>query len=217
MTSDVEVFEEIDPPAAASSASVPRRRVRAPQLRRAALLDAAERLFIEKGVAATTVDDITAAAQVAKGTFYVYFPSWDALLFALLDRFILGFCEHARRAMARHRADNWDARLRTWFKTALDWMLGQLALHDMLFHDIHRGDRDLMKDTPVIAQLSDLLREGTAAGCWRVADPRAVATMMFYAMHGLADEAVVQGTAGRRAHMVRLLMQTFAGALRPLP
>lgn len=200
----------------AAEPSTPRRRVRAPQLRRTALLDAAERLFIEKGVAATTVDDITAAAQVAKGTFYVYFPSWDALMFALLDRFILGFCEHARQAMGRHRADNWEARLRTWFETALDWMLGQLALHDMLFHDMHRGDREIMKDNPVITQLSDLLREGTQAGTWQVADSRALATMMFYAMHGLADEAVVQGTLDKRAHMAKLLMQTFSGALRRL-
>ena len=41
--------------------------------RRQSLVDAARDLFAEKGYHATTVDDITRAAGVAKGTFYLYF------------------------------------------------------------------------------------------------------------------------------------------------
>ena len=41
--------------------------------RRQQLLDAARVLFAERGYHETTVDDITRAADVAKGTFYLYF------------------------------------------------------------------------------------------------------------------------------------------------
>lgn len=41
--------------------------------RRQTLIDAARDLFSAKGYHATTVDDITRAAGVAKGTFYLYF------------------------------------------------------------------------------------------------------------------------------------------------
>ena len=41
--------------------------------RRQTLVDAARDLFAAKGYHATTVDDITRAAGVAKGTFYLYF------------------------------------------------------------------------------------------------------------------------------------------------
>lgn len=41
--------------------------------RRQQLLDAARTLFAERGYHETTVDDITRAADVAKGTFYLYF------------------------------------------------------------------------------------------------------------------------------------------------
>ena len=41
--------------------------------RRQTLIDAARDLFARKGYHATTVDDITRAAGVAKGTFYLYF------------------------------------------------------------------------------------------------------------------------------------------------
>ena len=47
---------------------------------RQALLEAALPLFREKGYHATTVEEITEGADVAKGTFFNYFPSKEVLL-----------------------------------------------------------------------------------------------------------------------------------------
>ena len=46
------------------------------------LFRAALDLFAEKGFAETTVEDITEAADVGKGTFFNYFPSKDHILLA---------------------------------------------------------------------------------------------------------------------------------------
>jgi len=46
---------------------------------------AAMGLFAEKGFAETTVEDITNAADVGKGTFFNYFPSKEHLLIAFSD------------------------------------------------------------------------------------------------------------------------------------
>jgi len=46
-----------------------------PAARRAELIEAAMRLFAERGLDDTAVSDIVAAAQVAQGTFYLYFES----------------------------------------------------------------------------------------------------------------------------------------------
>jgi AcrR family transcriptional regulator len=46
------------------------------------LFQAALQLFAEKGFAETTVEDITNAADVGKGTFFNYFPSKDHILLA---------------------------------------------------------------------------------------------------------------------------------------
>lgn len=194
-------------------AAPPRRRTRAPQTRRAALMDAAEALFLSKGVNATSVDDIAGAAQVAKGTFYLYFASRDAMLDALQQRFMLAYCARIERAMAGCEPGDWNARLQRWCKTSLDGLLEQVMLHDMLFHDVRPDDRGFMMRNPVITQLAELLRAGARAGAWQVADARGLAVMMFYAMHGLADDAVAAGTARRRAPLVRLLVQTFGRAL----
>ncbi len=53
--------------------------------RRAQILDAALRVFAEKGYHGTAVSDVVKAAGVARGTFYSYFDSKDAIFLELLD------------------------------------------------------------------------------------------------------------------------------------
>lgn len=48
------------------------------------LLDAALGLFVEKGFAATRIDEVAAQAGVSKGTLYLYFPSKEDLLKAVI-------------------------------------------------------------------------------------------------------------------------------------
>ena len=43
-------------------------------------------LFLERGAAKTSVEDITSRAKVAKGTFYLYFQDKGAVMQALLGR-----------------------------------------------------------------------------------------------------------------------------------
>jgi len=53
---------------------------------RSRLLDAAALAFADRGFDEVTVDDLCAAAGIAKGTFYFHFPSKEALLVALFFR-----------------------------------------------------------------------------------------------------------------------------------
>ena len=53
--------------------------------REKALGEAALRLFVERGLDGVTIDDITQAAGVAKGTFYRYFEDKAALVDTLLE------------------------------------------------------------------------------------------------------------------------------------
>jgi AcrR family transcriptional regulator len=62
-------------------ASPDRRKRRSAELRER-LFRAALDLFAKKGFAETTVEDITNAADVGKGTFFNYFPSKDHILLA---------------------------------------------------------------------------------------------------------------------------------------
>src|SRR6202023_786127 len=62
--------------------AVPDRRQRRSTETRERLFRAALDLFAKKGFAETTVEDITEAADVGKGTFFNYFPSKDHILLA---------------------------------------------------------------------------------------------------------------------------------------
>lgn len=64
-----------------SDPSPDRRQRRSAEIRER-LFHAALTLFAEKGFAETTVEDITNAADVGKGTFFNYFPSKDHILVA---------------------------------------------------------------------------------------------------------------------------------------
>lgn len=66
--------------------TVAERRRREREARRNQILDAAERIFLEKGFDNVTVDDIAVAAEVAKGTLYLYFKNKNDLLMDLLHK-----------------------------------------------------------------------------------------------------------------------------------
>ncbi|SHH81728.1 TetR/AcrR family transcriptional regulator [Pollutimonas bauzanensis] len=196
-----------------SPSAMARPRTKAPQARRADLMAAAEHLFVAKGIAATSVDDIAAGAQVAKGTFYLYFASKEAMLAALQERFVEGFFARLEQAMARHRPDNWKARLRAWVKAGLDTYFDQVALHDVIFHEFRPENRREMSDNVVVRQLAVMLQSGAQAGVWTVDDPHRVAVMLFNALHGLADDAVSAGEPPDRAYLVQILTHFCERAL----
>lgn len=58
----------------------PNRRERKKEETRRRIFEAAVSLFRERGFQATTVDDITERADVARGTFFNYFPRKEAVL-----------------------------------------------------------------------------------------------------------------------------------------
>src|SRR5690242_16363314 len=50
------------------------------------ILHAAEEVFIEKGFALSSIDEIAARVGIAKSTVYLYFPSKEELVLALFER-----------------------------------------------------------------------------------------------------------------------------------
>jgi AcrR family transcriptional regulator len=60
--------------------------IKHPDIRRAEILDAAFKMFIERGYDNTSLNDIIAGAGLSKGLFYHYFASKEVLLEALFDR-----------------------------------------------------------------------------------------------------------------------------------
>lgn len=84
--------------AAAPAPSVERRRRRRYDDVRARIFDTAIDLFAQHGIVNTRVESITAAADVAKGTFFNYFPTKEAIVVELAKRLITDLWIVAQRA-----------------------------------------------------------------------------------------------------------------------
>lgn len=70
------------------------------------LLDAALDLFVEKGFAATRLDDVAARAGVSKGTLYLYYASKEDLFKAVVRQNIVPLIEAFQRDMAQSSASS---------------------------------------------------------------------------------------------------------------
>jgi AcrR family transcriptional regulator len=59
------------------------RKEREKEQRREAIIDAAEKVFFKKGFTSATMDEIADAAELSKGTLYLYYKSKEDLLLAI--------------------------------------------------------------------------------------------------------------------------------------
>ena len=94
-------------------------RLRRKEARPLELLDAALELFVERGFAATRSEDVAARAGVSKGTLYLYFPSKEELLKAVIRQKVVneiaeGF--EIVRAFEGSSADLLALMLRMWWE-----------------------------------------------------------------------------------------------------
>jgi AcrR family transcriptional regulator len=90
-----------------SAASTDGRVSRAQRLRasrRAQVLGVARQVFSAKGYHSTSIDDLIAAAGIARGTFYLYFESKRAIFEALLDELFALLAASVRRIDTRPEA-----------------------------------------------------------------------------------------------------------------
>jgi AcrR family transcriptional regulator len=67
-----------------------------PEVRKSEILDAAQKLFAEKGYAKATVTDILNVHGLSKGIFYYYFKSKEEVMDAIIERMVDQVVENAK-------------------------------------------------------------------------------------------------------------------------
>jgi AcrR family transcriptional regulator len=154
-------------------------------------MDAAAALFVEKGVDATTVDDIVLRADMAKGAFYHHYESKAALLDVLREQVTADFEKRIDVALAKCPPDDLWRVLDTWIEAACDSYLKMDPLHDVVFGSAPL--RWTIADEKSFQDLAALLRKGQAQGVWRVDDPHLTAIFIFRGLLGAVDDRVLSG------------------------
>lgn len=179
------------------------------------MLNAAQKLFIANGVEATTVDQITAGAEVAKGTFYLYFSSKEDVLAALRERFVRDYLEGIKAAIAKRPEDDWPGILAAWVKAGVEGYIDAMALHDIVFHEPHHHHQSHAQIGGHVAvqHLAALLKAGIAAGAWSVDDPAFTALFLFHALHGTVHDTLAGRSRLNTARLVRDMQHLFFRAV----
>ncbi|HEY6722689.1 MAG TPA: TetR/AcrR family transcriptional regulator [Polyangiaceae bacterium] len=120
------------------------RRQREKLERRYQIMDAAERVFLQTGVEHATMDHIARAAQMSKGSLYLYFKDRDDLYLSIAQRAIHDLIEReeaVQERMARASGAEWfEAGLRCYvryaleyqnrFRVAMSWLFAEEPLDD---------------------------------------------------------------------------------------
>lgn len=109
----------IEPSTPATVAEPRQRRARRKEARPGELLDAALDLFVEKGFAATRVEEVAARAGVSKGTLFLYFPSKEDLFKAVVRQSISGRFTEWNEEFERFTGDSAELvhyAMRSWWE-----------------------------------------------------------------------------------------------------
>lgn len=175
---------------------------------RSALLGAARRLFAKRSPATITIQEITDAADVAKGSFYNHFESREALEHAVVASALEEMAAAIDRELAGHETD--PARviarsLHTTLRTCLENpALGAFVAQHPEMLQVgsgvgERGRRDLAR--------------GMATGRFRIDDVEATLTMLVGAGQALL-RARLSDTLDRRAeaHFLRMVLRMLGVA-----
>jgi TetR/AcrR family transcriptional regulator, transcriptional repressor for nem operon len=187
-------------------------RARPAEERREDLLAAARALFVAQGISGTTLGEITAAAGVSKGLFYLYFSSKEDLVLAMKEQFSSKFATDMQRAISD--ADEWPAKLDASVEVLFDDFRALNELHVVLFHhEDPEAPMGLTEGNRAVVVLRELLEEGTAAGAYRVEDPQTTAILLFHAIHAFDPEPHGYLVPGDDAilHAAKYLFRRVAG------
>jgi AcrR family transcriptional regulator len=190
-----------------------RPRTKPPEERRDELMTAAQRLFLKHGVGPTTIEQITTGAAVAKGTFYLYFPSKEEVVAALRDRFAQNLLKEIEAAVAREMNEDWKGKLAAWAAACVAGYLDSTRLHDILFYGSPRPSRHGLVKNIIIANLIELLRAGADAQAWAVDDPHFTAVFLFNGLHSTVDDANSSEKRVNRSRLQHKLQRVFLHAV----
>jgi AcrR family transcriptional regulator len=141
------------------------------------ILDAAERVFAEKGFGACSLRDVLTAAECSTTAFYARFASKDIVLQTLIVRLLEDLRDAAVEALPRAKtlADGWDVGIEVLVTTLRDRKgLVKVALSEA---GSVEGPREALRDAYAMlaALLEHRLRDLAGRGRIDVADPAALA------------------------------------------
>lgn len=161
------------------------------------ILDAAERVFAQRGFFTAKVADIAREAGVADGTIYLYFKSKDDLLISLFESRMERVNALLAAAVAKARTPR--DRLLAFVRAYLALIADQPTAAEVLTIELRQSTKFMREYSAqrfgeLLRLLATIIAEGQAAGEWTDAVPAPHAARMIW---GMLDELALAWLLGR--------------------
>src|SRR3984885_3733299 len=184
--------------------------------RRQQILNHARDVFAKRGYYAAKIDDIVAAAGIARGTFYLYFEDKRAIFEEIVDRTI------ARLGMSIVRVDPHDGvrtvadQVREQIRRVVGVLLEDRATTKILLSDAlgvdPAFDRKLLSFYDEMSSLlEESLRDGQTLGVVREGDVRMMAWLTMGALKEVMFQIVNRGADYDEDKLVEAAFAYFTG------
>jgi AcrR family transcriptional regulator len=191
-----------------------------PHERREDLVIAAISVLAEKGLHEATVADITKAAGVAKGTFYLYFSSKEHLLASLKERFVQEALDHAATMFERVGKEDWWGLADATVESSVDFALERRdTIRIFVREGLTPETRDMMAESErkLNALYAAGIQAGVAAGAFHVEDPELTAVFLHHAIEGAVTQAILFDQKVDRDRLVAAAKELAHKVLAPAP
>ncbi len=161
------------------------------ELTRERILEAAERLFAEKGFHETAMDEIVRASKVSKGGVYFHFPSKEELFFALLDKLADALQREVQREIARRRGA--VAKIQGALEVVLRTLTSQRHLAQIILRQGHGlGPSFERKRLEIYSRFARLIKENLDEALAEGSIPPINTEITAYAWLGAINELVLR-------------------------
>jgi AcrR family transcriptional regulator len=183
-----------------------------PEERRQELIDAAERLFMEKGYEQTAVSDIVREVQVAHGTFYYYFPSKEDILEAVIEKNIAELESNVREIMQQRDLAT-AFKLNLMVNSIIGINVARRKLMDYLHEESNAVMHEKMERRTVdrlVPLLAEVVAFGAEEGCFSVQNPRETAEFLLASLVYFFHHPEIFANP-RRSEKMRRTLETILG------
>jgi AcrR family transcriptional regulator len=179
------------------------------EMRRARILDAAQRVFSLSGFRGATMEAIAAEAAVAKGTAYSYFPDKEAIFRAVAERIAAEMADIVEAAIATSKSPAEGIVTALLAKSELAMRIVRASPHA---RDLFETKDRLAAEAFASAERRKLNALAKALEKMHAEKPKEAARLIAAAAEGVAGAATSpEGLAGDLDRVLRALLKGWPG------
>ncbi|NLO94212.1 MAG: TetR/AcrR family transcriptional regulator [Clostridiaceae bacterium] len=179
------------------------------------ILDASEKLFLEKGYVQCTIKDILKAVDIARGTFYYYFESKEEVLDAVIARSVDTMTDRAEEILELEDIDPLEKLIRMFSVLCFSGEEENDSLDNICKPEnalLHQ--KTLAAAVESIAPvLEKVIVEGNQRKVWNCKYPLQYMEIFLVSALSITDEGIFKSDADSRKKHIKALISILAKIL----